>query len=437
MNRKDYPVFKLLEEKSKFFCPAKWTELYLYLNHGNSNSCHHPIPHKIPAELLDDPFVLHNTPHKLKMQQLMMDGHRPDECHMCWHIEDLNDTVVSDRILKSVAWQTQIESLKVDPHYVPSLIEVVFDNYCNLTCSYCDSGQSSSWATKIHQQPLHLTTDQDRQLYSKIHIEPGSIKQEYYQAWLSWWKQIDTQVKVLKISGGEPLMSKNFWQFFDVLNTTPNLRLDINSNLSVRQDLLDKFIGNSHKFQQVKIGASIDAAGSIAEYARQGLDYQLFVNNVEHWLSATGDHCSIYLQSTVNVLNIWGLTDKFDLSIELKQRYPNKVKDFYSTLVRFPEFQSLAILPQHLRASAATHIQVWLNQNTKWLTDPEQSYVEKILTYLQTDPKLYNGYSQQQLEVDFKKFLVYYDTTSKVKYRDIYNQEFLDWIDSINTNETM
>ena len=435
MNRKDYPVFKLLEKKSKFFCPAKWNELYLYLNHGNSNSCHHPIPHAIPADQLADPFVLHNTPHKLKMQQLMIDGHRPQECHMCWHVEDLNDTVVSDRILKSVSWQDQIETLKVDPHHVPEFIEVVFDNYCNLTCSYCDSGQSSSWAAKVRKDPLDLVTDQQRQLYSKIHIDPGTIKDEYYQAWLVWWKQIDTKVNTLKISGGEPLLSKNFWQFFDILNKTPNLQLCINSNLSVKQELIDKFICYTDKFKQVNISASIDAVGDIAEYARQGLDYQQFVDNLEYWLSNSDGRCTVNLQSTVSILNIWGITDKFDLSIKLRQQYPNKVKNFYSTLVRFPEFQSLLILPDHLKSQLSSNIQSWHDQNRKWLTEPEQSYVNKIITYLKTNPEAYGDFSLQQLTVDFKKFLVYYDSTSKIKYKKIYNTEFLQWIDSIDINE--
>jgi hypothetical protein len=283
-SRKDYPIYQVLEEKSKFFCPAKWTELFLYLNHGTSNSCHHPIPHDIPLELLSNPAVLHNTPHKLKMQQLMMDGIRPDECHMCWHIEDADSDAMSDRMTKSQHWQDRISGLEVDPEYVPPFIEVVFDNYCNLTCSYCDSGQSSSWAAKIHKQPLHLTTDH-RELYSKIHIAPGTTKQPYLEAWLTWWPTIRDQVQVLKISGGEPLMSKNFWRFVEELGTAPNLSIAINSNFSVDHELVKRFATYAPNFRKVTISASIDATDDIAEYARQGLDYQQFLHNVHYWLS--------------------------------------------------------------------------------------------------------------------------------------------------------
>jgi organic radical activating enzyme len=428
-SRKDYPVFSLLENKSKFFCPAKWTELYLYLNHGNSNSCHHPIPHAIPEELLDDPYVLHNTPHKMKMQQLMIDGHRPEECHMCWHIEDMDPDVVSDRIIKSSTWAADIESLQVDPHYVPKFIEVVFDNYCNLTCSYCDSGQSSSWAEKIYRDPLKLETDY-RNLYNTIHIAPGSTKDRYVDAWNTWWTEIGHKVERLKISGGEPLLSKNVWEFFDTLGKDLNF-LVINSNFSVPSKTIDRFIQVTKPFNKVSVAASIDATGDIAEYTRQGLDYKQFINNIDIWCRSNKVENVLHLQSTVNILNIWGLTDKFDLSIELSQKYPGRINPFYSTLVRFPEFQSVSVLPTELKQNLSAKMAQWLNKNGRWLSDREQSYVDKTIIYLKQDSKRLVELDPAKLAIDFKKFILYYDTTAKKSYRKIYPQEFIEWIDSI------
>jgi pyruvate-formate lyase-activating enzyme len=429
-DRKDYPIHKILKTKSEFFCPAKWTELYLYLNHGNSNSCHHPIPHEIPEDLLDDPFVLHNTPHKLKMQQLMLDGHRPDECHMCWHIEDADPQAISDRILKSEQWQQHIGDLKIDPHYVPRMIEVVFDNYCNLTCSYCDSGQSSSWAAKIHNNPLLLETDQ-RQLYSKIHIEPGTTKPAYLDAWLKWWPEIQDQVEIIRVSGGEPLISKNFWKFVDSMGTANQLNMAINSNFSVDSKHVKRLADQADNFASIDIGASIDATGAIAEYARQGLDYNRFIANVEYWCSETPANCGIYLQSTVNILNVWGLTDKFDLGIQLRQQYPGRVKDLYCTVVRSPEFQSIGILPAHLKLQLHTHMQNWVEKNEHDLTSEELIYIHKIISYLVNSPEPQHDFTQRQLELDFVKFLQYYDRSSKRRYQDVYPAEFLEWIHTL------
>ena len=428
-SRKDYPVYSILENKSSFFCPAKWTELYLYLNHGSTNSCHHPIPHAIPEELLTDPYVLHNTPHKMQMQQAMIDGQRPQECHMCWHIEDMDPDVVSDRIIKSTVWQNDIDTLTVDPHHVPRFIEVVFDNYCNLSCSYCDSGQSSSWAEKIHRQPLHLETDY-RNLYNTIHIAPGSTKSAYVAAWNQWWAEIGPKVERLKISGGEPLLSKNVWQFFETLGPDLN-SLTINSNFSVPTKTVQRFIEVTKSFHGVAVAASIDATGDMAEYARQGLDYDQFMCNVDVWCQSKPTNV-LHLQSTVNVLNIWGLTDKFDLSIELSQRYPGKINPFYTTVVRFPEFQSITILPTELKNNLAAQIKQWFDNNGHWLTEREQSYVNKIIVYLQQQSRPLINLDPTKLAIDFKKFIMYYDTAAKKSYRQIYPTEFIQWIDSIN-----
>lgn len=431
MTKRDgYPVIPLLEQRSKFFCPAKWTELYLYLNHGTSNSCHHPIPHDIPVELLDNPSVLHNTPHKLKMQQLMIDGDRPQECHMCWHIEDLSDDSVSDRFVKSTNWKNDIATLQVDPDHVPKLIEVVFDNVCNLSCSYCDSGSSSIWANRITQEPLHLETDY-RQLYSKVSITPGQSKPEYAEAWMRWWPQIRDKVEILKVSGGEPLLSKNFWKFLEGIGKAPQLNFYINSNLSVEPKWLDRLAGHAESLNRIKISASIDATGDIAEHVRQGLDYKLFKSNIEHWCKTTPDNCLLNLQSTINLFSVWGLRDKLDLALELKTRYPTRIAEFYSTLVRFPEFQSISVLPAHLKEPLAKQLSDWLTANGTALTTNEQAFVNKTIVYLTGEPEQLHQLEQGKLKLDIVKFLQYYSKSSQRNIADIYPSNFVRWIDQI------
>lgn len=429
-NRSEYPIYKILEQRSEFFCPAKWTELYLYLNHGNSNSCHHPIPHKIPAELLSsNPEVLHNTPHKLKMQQLMIDGHRPTECHMCWHIEDLGPAAISDRIHKSQLWEDEIATLTVDPTYIPKFIEVVFDNTCNLMCSYCDSGQSSTWENKIKSVKLFLKTD-----YRKLYYRPGieTINDEYFNAWMQWWPTIKDQVTYLKLSGGEPLLSKNCWQFLDGLTNSPQLTLAVNSNLSFNELVIDRLLKKANKFKLVTISASIDAVTNIAEYARQGLNFELFLNNIKYWCVNGSDNCTITLQSTTNVFNIWGLTDFFDLSIDLRKQFPSKVLGSYNTLVRFPEYQSISILPDELKQELVIKINKWLDINKNDLFASEIDYIEKIVVYLSNDPEPMHNISLRDLRLDLIKFIAYYDETAIKKFKDVYPKEFVSWIENFN-----
>lgn len=421
-------IINWLDQKSKFFCPAKWEELFLYLNHGNSNSCSHPIPHQIPAELLDDPFVLHNTPHKLKMQELMISGQRPEECHMCWHIEDTSDDAVSERLFKSDLWKpmVELEEMGVSNKYIPRQIEVIFDNTCNLSCSYCDSGQSSVWANRINTHPLLLKTDY-RKLYINAFKESDNADR-YFDAWMQWWPQIKDHLLFLKLSGGEPLLSKKCWAFINTIGVAKQLQFSINSNLSVDTSLIEKFATISSNFKKITISASVDASGAMAEYARQGLNYNLFLKNVHRWCSITPDNCIIGLQNTVSVFNIWGVTDVFDLAIDLRKLYPNKIKEVYSTIVRFPEFQSISILPDFLKDQLRIKIENWLDRRSDELTENETLSVERIIIYLRSSPQMLYNLNKQYLVDDLCRFITYYDKTSPISFNDIYPKDFVNWI---------
>src|SRR5690606_24250482 len=91
-----------LNEVSPSFCLAKWMQVTVHLQHGMNHSCHHPIPHKIPLEEIENnPTALHNTKFKKLQRQKMLTGKRPAECDYCWRIEDAHVDNFSDRMVKS------------------------------------------------------------------------------------------------------------------------------------------------------------------------------------------------------------------------------------------------------------------------------------------------------------------------------------------------
>jgi hypothetical protein len=61
----------------------------------------------IVEELKHNPSAIHNTKHKKKMREMMLEGKRPKECEYCWKIEDMGrdadgNPPVSDRTYKTV-----------------------------------------------------------------------------------------------------------------------------------------------------------------------------------------------------------------------------------------------------------------------------------------------------------------------------------------------
>lgn len=412
----------------KFYCSAKWQELFLFLNSGMTNSCHHPLPHKIPLEELEkNIFALHNTKHKMEMQELLLRGERPKECHMCWHIEDADPTAVSDRMQKNETWSNALPH-RVDPNHIPKFIEVIFDNLCNLNCSYCDSGQSSSWAKELEKNGgFDLETDY-RNLYQKVHLKPGSTDEHYIKAWFEWWPMIKDHIEVLKFSGGEPLTSPNVQKTIGSIGDAKNLKLNFNSNLTFDKKYLDNIIKISHKFKEIKISASIDATGDIAEFARAGLNFKTFNDNIDYWCKNSDNNSKLSLQSTMNIFNIWGFADLLDYYVSLKEKYNDKVVEIYHTVVRFPEFQSVLNLPLELRKELSHEIRDRSKRFFKIADQKSINYTNKILSYLESTAKPFYNLDQNKLKNDLITFIKRYEIMAKKTVDSVYPKNFLEYL---------
>jgi hypothetical protein len=76
-------------------------------------------------------------------------------------------------------------------------------------------------------------------------------------------------------------------------------------------------------------------------------------------------------------------------------------------------------------------MQTWADLNHSSMSQSELIYIHKIIGYLINDPEPMHDFTQRQLELDFVKFLQYYDRSSKQKYQAIYPVEFLEWIHTL------
>ena len=315
-----------LDKVSPTYCVAKWQQVTIHLATGQTHSCHHPVPHKIPlSEIATNPSALHNTWHKKHSRKQMLNGERPSECDYCWRVEDAhssNSSYFSDRTKKSadVIWgEPYIESsskMSWDADVLPAYVEVSFSNVCNFGCAYCSPEISSTlMQTAKRHGPLMLSKSvtQDIAWLEKIDRLPIPNREvnPYIEAWWKWWPELYPQLKVFRITGGEPLLSKETFRTLDwiIENPNPELELAINTNLGVDQDVLDKFfekcqqIKREGKVKQLKIFTSCDTWGKQAEYIRVGLDYQKWYYNLWN-LALRYPELDITIMCTFNLLSI-------------------------------------------------------------------------------------------------------------------------------------
>ena len=350
------------------FCLAKWTQVTMHLHNGMTHSCHHPSPHKIPLqEIKDNPTALHNTNFKKEIRKEMLTGKKPEECNYCWNVEKSSDSF-SDRVFKSSeSWSQphleEIKGLDWKANYNPKYVEVSFSNTCNFKCSYCSPMFSSKWMEEIEKHGAYPTSTKfnDLSWVKQTNQLPYKHSEEnpYVESFWKWWPSLYNDLHTFRITGGEPLLSKDTWKILDFIETTetPNrkLNISINTNLGVPKNLIVRFVEQVKKIieddrvSEFIIFTSCESFGKQAEYIRNGLDYELFLENVEYILSEL-PKVTINVMATFNALSVFGYGELLDKIFELKQKYRNDERYWVSAIqidtsyLRWPQHLSVKIL---------------------------------------------------------------------------------------------
>jgi organic radical activating enzyme len=359
----DY-VKKVKEQLNKFspsLCLAKWDTTTIYLQTGETHSCHHPVPHKIPLEeIIDNPGALHNTKYKKEQRKDMLAGVRPKECQYCWNIEDLGDEYLSDRHLKSAIVFNKpllidVVSKGSDYNINPSHVEISFGNECQMSCLYCSPKISSSFYKEIEQfGPYPSVTN-------KCQISDLNINKEednpYVKAWWEWYPELSKTLTTLRVTGGEPLLHQSFWKLLDFLEQQPNtdLELMVNSNLSVKEILVLRLVTKvdsllrRKKIKSFKLFTSLDTWGDRAEYIRNGLDLTEWNRNFHHIMTKLPTTVSVSLMITYNLMSVSSFYLLLSKILEWRKFYrdPNGERIKFDTpYLREPVIFDMNILPK-------------------------------------------------------------------------------------------
>jgi len=319
------------------FCAAKWLQVTIYLQNGVNHSCHHPNTHRIPLdEVKNDLSVFHNTQFKKDQRKMMLEGQRPPECVYCWNIEDSVGQDFSDRKIKNTdSWAIdQVEALKSsDPsaNINPTYLEVSLGSECNFACAYCKADSSSRIDNELKKHGNYNTYND----YGKIEWLQADGRLPVYTAednpykelFLEWFKEVKEDLKVFRMTGGEPFINPLFPKLLDELKTrkAPGLDVSVNSNLGMAHSIVEKQIAklkeleNKKEISNIAIYTSLESYGAQAEYARFGLEMELFKKNVRYVLE--NSDFQLVFMATHNILSIYSYREMIDYIIALKKEF--------------------------------------------------------------------------------------------------------------------
>jgi MoaA/NifB/PqqE/SkfB family radical SAM enzyme len=291
-------------------CQLKWTWSTVYLTTEKTASCHRTDHHQFNT----DTFDFHNTPQKIQDRDHMLAGQWPERgCTYCRDIESAGGQ--SDRMtnLDFPGIHAPVE-LAGDPtatKVTPRMLEVYFDNTCNLKCLYCGPHFSSLWDA---ENKRHGNFQRGDLVISNAFVKSTNIESNK-QRLFEWIKTNSQHLTVFNILGGEPLYQQELDQCLDLFEAhpAPELKLQIFTNLNARLDRVQAMVERVKRLidcdhlREFEITASLDCWGAPQEYVRYPLDLTVWEKNFEYLVAQ--NWINLIINSTVTPLTVKTLPD--------------------------------------------------------------------------------------------------------------------------------
>jgi len=434
---------RVIDIKSESFCGAKWYNATIWLGSGQTTSCHHPLPHQIDIHAVEgNPRLIHNTPEKKEQRRQMQTGERPAGCEYCWKIEDMGTDKISDRVDKTRIYTDEELDEAYNTPWTQDVnlrtLEIAFDRTCQLACSYCNPAFSSTWVKDIRNNgPYeglvsdgrgHFTHKHDSSQLFTIHD-----RNPYIEAFFKWWESdLHKTLRELRITGGEPLMSGYTWKLLDWFKENrgqSKTRIAINSNLAFEQDKIDRLLEAAEDVE-LDLYTSCEATYDHAEYIRDGLDYNQWVDNVEYLLKG-GKLRGLHIMCTVNALCLLTLPYLLKQIVKWKEQYGQDAINFTLNILRFPSFQSPLILDKEFRTAQANRLEIFKTNYGDRLHEFEINHVDRLIDYLQLVERPHSEtFDMPKLHNDFKAFYDQYDDRRGKNFMETF-EELRGWYEHL------
>lgn len=161
-------------------------------------------------------------------------------------------------------------------------------NICNLTCIYCNSISSNSWAKLENKQSIKRIPDE---IYWKL-LKP----------------HLNDLVEI-NISGGEPVIEPFTEKLIDyLLINNKNIQVNMTTNLTYDMDLKSSLFEKLNQFNnKTKLACSVDSKEDLFEAIRRNSSWDLVLKNLK--ILKKYDNIYKFFCIAVSVLNCFSLRE--------------------------------------------------------------------------------------------------------------------------------
>ena len=239
----------------------------------------------------------------------------------------------------------------------------------------------------------------------------------YKEAFWKWWPDLYPKLHTFRITGGEPLLSKDTWKVFDYIKEHPNkdLILAVNTNNNAPDGLIDRMIEHINdmtpNIKYFDVYTSLENTGPHAEYSREGMDFNEFMENCYKVLDNTPDSTRLHFMTTINLTSAPSFLDYLKIIKEMRAKYQTKIHEFrvrtHFSYLRYPRTLMLSLLNKEDKERYGEEWLSFVHENkltekkhpseTFYLEEVDQ--IERLVEFMRTDKQPDVVYTDMRLYI--------------------------------------
>ena len=391
-------------------CLMPWIHTHIWPN-GDAFPCcmsdSKEVFGNVHKESIND--LMNNDNYKTIRKQ-MLNGVKPTACSRCYELEDTADS-----------WTLRKNSLQSFKNHLPYLTEtkedgsiddfkmryldIRFSNLCNMKCRTCGPNLSSTW----YDDQIKIYPDSIISKFIDLKSNPDFMNE--------LMPHLDT-IEEVYFAGGEALITPQHYEILDywLLKGRTDIKLRYTTNFSNFRFKDRSILDYWKKFKDVRVAASLDTHGKLAEYARKGTNWDDIVLNRQQMLLICPD---VYFEITPTV-SIFSVHSLFEFHRSWVEQGLVNINNIRINLLTHPRYFSITILPN----SEKEKLREIYAEYTHWLISNKAAKhvihaVNGIINYM-------DSADHTILLPEFKKQIKLIDTIRNENFAGLYN-----WIHNI------
>jgi hypothetical protein len=369
-----------LVKNGKYFCVLPWVHFHAWPDKRVLPCCVADSGMPV-SEIKDDQSIIDmmNSPDYKKLRLAMMNDEPVEACKRCYDLEMIGTWTMrqSHNKRKGLEYVDYISENTNDDgslsDFQMKYMDIRFSNLCNMKCRSCGPSCSSQWAQEFQDE---WGMERYQQHFKTDKIVVNNNDGGDFMAKLKHHLKDVTEVY---FAGGEIIITPEHYECLDYWvenGLTEQVELTYTTNFSSLKykknvDLIEYW----KKFPKLKIWASLDGHGKLAEVIRKGTDWDRIEANIRT-IKEQVPHAEFQITPTISIWNVFAFPDFFDYMIE--KGYINTQSSPRFNLATNPWYANIMILPGHVKRSLA---ELYRSYQMKYKDNVDIANGFKMITY--------------------------------------------------------